>query len=29
MEWLGEVGGISEIMSRVFGFFLGGYLAFN
>jgi len=29
MEWLGEVGGIAEILGRVFCFFLGGYLAFN
>ena len=29
MEWLGAVGGIAEIMTRVFSFFLGGYLAFN
>jgi len=29
MEWLGEVGGIAEIMSRALGFFLAGWLAFN
>jgi len=29
MDWLGEVGGITELLGRFVTFFLGGYLAFN
>jgi len=29
MEWLGEIGGITELLNRIVVFFLGGYLAFN
>ena len=29
MDWLGDVGGINEVMSAVFIFILGGYLRFN
>jgi len=29
MDWLGEVGGITELLGRFFTFIIGGYLAFN
>jgi len=29
MDWLGEVGGITELLGRFVTFVLGGYLAFN
>ena len=29
MDWLGEVGGITELLTRFFTFILGGYLTFN
>ena len=29
MDWLGEIGGIVELLTRFAVFVLGGYLAFN
>ena len=29
MDWLGAIGGITELLTRSFTFLLGGYLAFN
>jgi len=29
MDWLGEIGGITELFNRIATFILGGYFAFN
>jgi len=29
MEWIGEIGGIIELLTRFATIILGGYLAFN
>jgi len=29
MDWLGEIGGIAELMGRCAIFMFGGYLTFN
>ena len=29
MDWLGEIGGVTELLTRFVTFILGGYLAFN
>ena len=29
MDWLGVIGGITELLTRIATFILGGYLSFN